>query len=392
MNQRNLPISCSVIICLLAATTSFPQLTNFTSFTVGGVWLADNGKHIDCHGGNIIYRAALGTYFWYGEYRATPGGASCYSSRDLYNWKFEGVVMKKGTIQILERPKVVYNEATKKYIMWFHYDGNSYSVAELGVAVSDSAKGPFTLVRHMRPNGHESRDIGMYIDEEKNKVYIGYAADNNSTIRIVELTEDYLDITANDVDSKTHCEGPGILKKNNMYYLLTSQCSGWTPNSATYYTAAAITGPFSNEGSPCINDTARTTFNSQPCYLFKVPGYVDAFLYMGDRWNGGGKPESQYVFLPITINAAGAMELRWHTTWDLSLFTPLAIDTQSGGKRNFRERVFDNAMNPHGLNVCDLLGRMVAKKSDPIAAERTAARLKIIGAASSASNAIRIAE
>ena len=50
-----------------------------------------------------------GTYYWYGEYkgehtyrspgvdwdcyRTEAGGVSCYSSKDLYNWKFEGIVL-----------------------------------------------------------------------------------------------------------------------------------------------------------------------------------------------------------------------------------------------------------------------------------------------------------
>ncbi len=304
-------------------TTFSQQPTNYTSFHPGGKWLADDGIHIDCHGGNIIYIDSLKTFFWYGEHRGQPRGASCYSSTDLYNWKNEGVVMEKGDIQIFERPKVVYDEKNRKYVMWFHYDGNNYTVAELGVAVSDKPTGPFKLKDHYRPNGHESRDIGMYVDPETKKAYIGYAADHtNRTIRMVELSADYLSTTANDVDIEAHCEGPGILKKNGVFFLLTSQCSGWTPNPGTFYTAGDIMGPYTSHGSPFIGDAGNNSFNSQPCYIFKIPGYSDAYLYMGDRWNGGGRPESEYVFLPITITADNKMELHWYKEWDLSFFTP----------------------------------------------------------------------
>jgi hypothetical protein len=296
---------------------------NHTSFKPGGEWLDVDGVHIDCHGGNIVYVESLETYYWYGEHRGLPRGASCYSSRDLYNWKKEGVVLEKGDIQVFERPKVIYDEVNKRYVMWFHYDGNSYSIAELGVAVSDSPTGPFIVKDHFRPNGHESRDIGMYFDPETKKAYIGYAAGHvNLTIRIVELSDDYLSITTNDVDIKAHCEGPGILKKGGIFYLLTSGCSGWTPNPATYYTSTDILGPYTNQGHPFIGDAGNNSFNSQPCYIFKIPGYRDAYLYMGDRWNGGGRPDSQYVFLPITITEGGRMELHWRDEWDLSIFTP----------------------------------------------------------------------
>jgi beta-galactosidase len=163
----------------------------------------------------------------------------------------------------------------------------------------------------------------MYIDPGTKKAYIGYAADHvNRTIRMVELSADYLSTTTNDVDIEAHCEGPGILKKNGTFYLLTSQCSGWTPNPGTYYTAPAIMGPYTKQGSPFIGDAGDNSFNSQPCYIFKIPGYKDAYLYMGDRWNGGGRPASQYVFLPITITADGKMEIHWHNEWNLSFFTP----------------------------------------------------------------------
>ena len=299
------------------------QPTNFTSFKPGQDWLADDGNPIDCHGGNIIYVDSLKTFFWYGEHYGKPRGVACYSSKDLYNWKNEGVVMEKGKIEILERPKVIYDKNNKRYVMWFHYDGNHYSIAELGVAVSDKPTGPFILKNHLRPNGHESRDIGLYVDPETEKAYIGYAADHvNETIRMVELSDDYLNVTDNDVDIKAHCEGPGILKRNGTFYLLTSGCSGWTPNPGNYYTAPSIMGPYEIKGSPFIGDAGDNSFNSQPCYIFKIPGYKNAYLYMGDRWNGFGSPKSQYVFLPITITPDGKMELHFYREWDLNIFTP----------------------------------------------------------------------
>ncbi len=318
-------LNLSFVTLVLSAVSQ--QRDKYKSFKPGGEWLDTNGVHIDCHGGNIIYVDSLKIFYWYGEHRGEPRGASCYSSTDLYNWKKEGVVIEKGDIQVFERPKVVYNESNGQYVMWFHYDGTldgrGYGIAELGVAVSDNPTGPFVVQDHYRPNGHESRDIGMYFEPDTKKAYIGYAADHvNRTIRMVELSTDYLSITANDVDIEAHCEGPGILKKDGTFYLLTSQCSGWTPNPGTYYTASSVMGPYTSQGSPFIGDAGNNSFNSQPCFIFKIPGYKDAYLYMGDRWNGGGRPESQYVFLPITITADGKMEIHWRNEWDLSVFTP----------------------------------------------------------------------
>ena len=347
------------LVCFFWIPSLSQQPTTFTSITPGGVWPADDGKHIDCHAGNIIYSAQSKRYYWFGEHRGSPGGVACYSSADLYNWKNEGLAMQKGAIAVLERPKVAYNTTTKKYVLWFHYDNGGYGLAHLGVASSDSVRGPYTLVDHFLPNGHQSRDMGMYCDDN-GKVYIIYAADpTNVTIRIVELTSDYLNVTTNDVDIQAHCEGPGMLKINGVYYLITSKCSGWTPNQATYYTATSVTGPFTSKGDPCVGDTNHTTFNSQPCNIFQIPGYSNGFMYMGDRWNGVGSANSQYVFLPITITSTGAMQIKWAASWTpSSVFTPSSVKEKN--VYDFKQAVFGNAVNRTVLRAFDLLGRSLS--------------------------------
>jgi hypothetical protein len=350
-----------VLVCFPGFSAGALTPTAYTSIKPGTVWLADDGLHIDCHGGNIIYQASTKTFYWYGEHYTAPAGIACYSSQDLYNWKNEGLAMTKGTIAVLERPKVVYNDSTKKYVMWFHYDNSSYTLAHIGVATSDSAKGPFTLLTHFRPHGHQSRDIGMFRDDN-GKVYILYAADStNLTIRMVELTADYANVSANDTNINAHCEGPAMLKVNGTYYLMTSQCTGWSPNRATYYKATNIKGPYTSKGDPCIGDTNHVTFTSQPCFIFPVPGYSNAFMYMGDRWNSSNLKSSQYVFLPITITTAGVMQLSWKTQWNTSVFTPVSIAGSVGGMKNSgtKNTIVKNRL----YTIYDIGGRKLASTS-----------------------------
>jgi hypothetical protein len=306
-----------VSVCLSATT--------YTSMRPGTVWLANDNVHIDCHGGNIIYSADAKKYYWYGEHYGTPSGVACYSSSDLFNWANEGVVLQKGVIQVCERPKVIYSPTIKKYVMWFHYDNSSYSLAHQAVATADSATGKFTMLNHFLPNGHQSRDIGMYTDTT-GKTYIIYSADQtNVTIRMVELTADYTNVTTNDVDIKAHCEGPGMCKYKGNYYLVVSPCLGWSPGQASWYMSSAINGAYANKGDPCIGDNSHNTFNSQSCFIFKIPGYVNAYMYMGDQWNGSGNKNSQYVFLPISFSSTGALQMRYSDSWDLSVFTPIKV-------------------------------------------------------------------
>jgi hypothetical protein len=44
----------------------------------------------------------------------------------------------------MERPKVIYNEKTGKFVMWFHLElkGQGYKAARSALAVSDNVTGP----------------------------------------------------------------------------------------------------------------------------------------------------------------------------------------------------------------------------------------------------------
>jgi hypothetical protein len=116
-----------------------------TTFKPGELWLDTEGQHINAHGGGILYHG--GKYYWFGEHKVAGRegnkamvGVSCYSSKDLYNWKNEGIALpvaaegsgsdiEKGSV--IERPKVIYNEKTKTFVMWFHLElkGQGYSAA-----------------------------------------------------------------------------------------------------------------------------------------------------------------------------------------------------------------------------------------------------------------------
>ena len=112
------------------------------TFTPGEVWLDSDGSPIQAHGGGILYDK--GTYYCYGEHRGgtTSGnglgvarvnviGVSCYSSQDLYTWKYEGLALPAvqdnpahdlHPSKVVERPKVIFNEKTRKYVMGLHID------------------------------------------------------------------------------------------------------------------------------------------------------------------------------------------------------------------------------------------------------------------------------
>lgn len=100
-------------------------------------------------------------------------GVNCYSSSNLVEWSFEDQILSPttdgvlGPERILERPKVIYNERTKKYIMWAHLDDlATRKNASVGVAISDSVCGRYTFLATWRPLGFQSRDIGLFKDDD----------------------------------------------------------------------------------------------------------------------------------------------------------------------------------------------------------------------------------
>lgn len=95
-------------------------------------------------------------------------------------WKFEGPLLSRtsssgdlGPNRIIERPKVIYNDATKKYVMWMHVDSSNYGDAKVGVATSDTVCGPgkYEYKGSFRPLGMESRDMGLFKDDD-GKAYL----------------------------------------------------------------------------------------------------------------------------------------------------------------------------------------------------------------------------
>ena len=182
---------------------------------------------------------------------------------------------------ILERPKVVYNKKTGKYVMWFHLElkGKGYGSAYAGVATAAKPTGPFKflkagrvnpgkwplnmdkkdqtteftkempdyvrIIRRDYPGGQMSRDMTIFVDDN-GKAYHIYSSEGNITLHIAELTPDYTGHTGKFVRAfpGRFMEAPAIFKHKGKYYLIASGCTGWAPNAARSAVAKNIAGPW----------------------------------------------------------------------------------------------------------------------------------------------------
>jgi hypothetical protein len=370
-------------IILIAGFCSCSSANRLQSFNPGLEWPDDKGIHINAHGGGILFHH--GKYYWYGEHKIEGEagnkahvGVSCYSSSDLYNWKNEGIALKVvendsshdiGKGCILERPKVIYNAKTGKFVMWFHLElkDKGYDAARSGVAVSESATGPFTFIKSFRPNagfwplnvqpchkkpvsdtikstycggkgclpahpdtlnllgrdftgGQMARDMNLFVDDDGAAYHI-YSSEDNSTLHISRLTDDYLSCSGEfiRVFSDRYMEAPAMLKRNGKYYLIASDCTGWNPNAARSAVSDNIFGDWKELGNPCIGADSALTFHSQSTYILSVTGKKDAFIFMADRWNPKNAIDGRYVWLPVQFEGDKPV-LKWEGPWSLSFF------------------------------------------------------------------------
>ncbi len=306
-------------------------------------WKDTDGNPINAHGGGILYHN--GKYYWYGEYkkgetilpdwakwecyRTDVTGVSCYSSPDMVNWTFEGIVLPAEKdnpesdlhpSKVLERPKVVYNAKTGKFVMWAHVESADYSKAAAGVAVADSPTGPFEYLGSFRPNGAMSRDQTVFVDDD-GRAYQFASSENNQTLYINELTADYLRpsgrYTRNFIGQAR--EAPAVFKHDGKYYMLSSGCTGWDPNKAELAVADSIMGDWTVIGDPCTGKDADKTFYGQSTYVQPVHGKKDLYVAMFDRWNKTDLEDSRYIWLPIDFSD-NKITIPWAEQWSMSQF------------------------------------------------------------------------
>ncbi|KAF2644322.1 galactan 1,3-beta-galactosidase [Massarina eburnea CBS 473.64] len=273
----------------------------------GGTWTATNtGRHVQAHGGGVL--KVDSTYYWVGEDK-TNGSAfqniNCYSSSNLVEWKYEGALLSRtssgdlGPDRVIERPKVVYNKATKKYVLWMHIDSSNYGEAKAGVATGDTPCGKFEYKSSVQPLGFESRDQGVFVDDD-NKGYL-LTEDRKNGLRIDLLSDDYLTVNSSTYLWADSIEAPAMIKKNGVYFMFGSKLTGWDPNDNVYSTATKISGPWSAWKS--FADSGSKTYTSQTNFILP---FGDGAVYMGDRWVSSNLMRSTYVWLPLTLSGTTA--------------------------------------------------------------------------------------
>ncbi len=334
-----------LLTALCTALLTFPTLRGWAqSIKPGNTWNDTSGSSINAHGGCVVYHD--GYYYWFGEQRSTnkSDGISCYRSKDFYSWtKMSRAVSPTGSKtdenrdiasgRTLERPKVIYNEKTGKWVMWIHWEnGDDYGQAKVAVCTADKVEGPYKLSDVFRPNGCDSRDQTLFLDTD-GKAYHIYSTNMNSNTNCECLSEDFLTpLEGYSVQLKgRRYEAAAIFKAGETYYGLFSGCTGWNPNPGRFMwtydlmdeTWQAPADFKASDGSTginfCVDNNKNTSYQSQSNFVFAVPGKDKCFVYMGDRWSSSNIQSSKHIWLPLSVRS-GYPTVRWYDEWNLSVF------------------------------------------------------------------------
>jgi len=100
--------------------------------------------------------------------------------------------------------------------------------------------------------------------------------------------------------------------------MITSGCTGWSPNPAQYAISDKVLGEWKIVGNPCTDDGSSTTYDTQSTCVYKVD--EGKYIYMGDRWFSNNLRDSRYVWLPIEFDIDGFIYIRKYSNWDLNIF------------------------------------------------------------------------
>ena len=266
----------------------------------GEVWMDTNGKRIEAHGGSIFCEE--GFYYWYGEDKSHTRkkgktwtwGVKCYRSADLVNWEDLGHIVKpmpddKDSLfhpnRRLDRPHIVKNEKTGKYVLWLKYCDK----AHFAILTADALLGPYTMVNpFFQPYGRKAGDFDLAVDADTGEGYLYVELDHKEVV-VCRLTENYMGVTDEQAVIYTGLnppfsrEGVTHFTHGGRHYLLTSGMTGYIPNPSEIAVADDFMGPFTVLGNPHMDDESSASFNSQASCAFPIAG-TEKIIIMADRW------------------------------------------------------------------------------------------------------------
>lgn len=179
------------------------------------------------------------------------GGTAVYSSDDLMNWKYETTIFiedEDGIIITVKKPRIVYSEATGKYVFWFcgepPYGISGVPAASqiFKIAVSDSPTGPFKVVGRPQvksdPTGNAiGADYEICLADD-GTAYLVNSHNGYSISRLSPEMDSIEETVVIAVASGTMGGGVGLHHHNGWWYITSSGGCGNCVSSPFWYIMA----------------------------------------------------------------------------------------------------------------------------------------------------------
>lgn len=331
------PGSSFLLISLVSLIMSTANAQKQTAIYSGVPWFDNKGNTVSAHGANIVKEN--GTYYLFGE-RHEDGtnafaGFNCYSSKDLYNWKFERIALpvqpegKLGPVRIGERPKVMKCPSSGEFIMFMHADTLGYKDQFTGYATAKKITGPYTFRGPLLFNGKPIKkwDMGTFQDKDGSGYVLLHGGD------IYKLNDDYKSISEQVCKAfEKGFESPAIFKKDSLYYFLGSDLTGWERNDNYYFSSTSLNGPWMKRGF--VAPPGTLTWNSQTTFVLPIQGSKETtFMFMGDRWSFPKQNSAAtYIWQPLTVDGHNISIPEFKEAWKMDQKTGAVSTVTVKGK------------------------------------------------------------
>ncbi len=188
---------------------------------------------------------------------------------------------KNFTSARFESQNFVYNPKANKFAFIAHFEADGgYGTAMTSIATATPGE-RFTFHGAYRPEGGDTRDLNVYVDDDYS-AYIIAAINMNADLALYKLNEDWsaVERLVCIVNHNSWRELPGMLKVDGRYYLFTSGTAGWYPTQGMYNTTTSIEGPWSE--LRVVGNT--TTFSSQSGSVSRLKPDSENYIMSTYRW------------------------------------------------------------------------------------------------------------
>lgn len=241
----------------------------------------------------VLYDRKTNRYYIYSTTDGQPGWGgwyfTCFSSADLTEWRYEGVVLDLPKQTKWARgnawaPAAI--ERNGKY--YLYYSGDEGRQKAIGVAIADSPTGPFKdfgqPIVNQRPKGQrggQQIDVDVFLDDD-GQAYLYWG---NGYMAGAKLNDDMTSIDTTTVTLMTprggtlrdyaFREGAYVIKRNGIYYFLWSVDDTGSPNyHVAYGTSKSPLGPIEVAAQPVILQQRpdENIFGTAHNSVLQIPG------------------------------------------------------------------------------------------------------------------------